>query len=86
MRLLLTPRFQRAYGSLTSEDQERVKRALRRMTHDLKYPGLRVKKIQGTKGIWEARASRSLRITFQIEEGALLLRNVGRHDDALRKP
>ncbi len=86
MRLVLSKRFRHAYLSLENEDQERVKKALRWMAKDLKYPSLRVRKIQGTTGIWEARASRSLRITFQIEEGALLLRNVGHHDEALRKP
>jgi len=86
MRILLTERFRRAYQSLSKEDQERVKKALRLMTEDLKYPSLRVKKMRSTAGIWEARASRSLRITFQMEEGALLLRNVGKHDDALNRP
>lgn len=86
MRLLLTERFRRAYRSLGTAGQGRVKKALRLMAEDLKYPSLQVKKIQGTKGIWEARASRSLRITFQVEEGSILLRNVGQHDEALRNP
>ena len=86
MQLLLTERFRQAYSSLEAADQDRVKKALRLMTEDLRYPSLRVKKIQGTKGIWEARASWSLRITFQIEEGSMLLRNVGQHDEALRNP
>lgn len=86
MQLLLTERFRRAYESLEAVDQDRVKKALKFMAEDLKYPSLRVKKIQGTKGIWEARASRSLRITFQMEEGSILLRNVGQHDEALRNP
>jgi mRNA interferase RelE/StbE len=86
MRLLLAERFRRAYQSLAAEDQERVKKALHWMARDLRHPGLRVEKIQGTKGIWEATASRPLRITFQIEERVLLLRNVGHHDEALGKP
>jgi mRNA interferase RelE/StbE len=86
MRVLLTERFQQAYRSLGAEEQERTRKALRRMAEDLRYPGLRVKKIQGTKGIWEARASRSLRITFQIGEGSILLRNVGKHDETLLNP
>lgn len=86
MQLLLTERFRRAYSSLEAVDQDRVKKALRLMAKDMKYPSLRVKKIQGTKGIWEARASRSIRITFQIDEGSIVLRNVGPHDEALRNP
>jgi len=86
MRLVLTERFRRAYRSLSSEDRKRVQKALRLMAEDLRYPGLRVKRVQGTTGIWEARASRSIRLTFQVEGTDLILRNVGQHDDALRKP
>lgn len=86
MRLLVTERFRRAYRSLSPQDRKRVQKALRLMTGDLRYPGLRIKHIQGTAKIWEARASRSLRITFEVEGEDLILRNVGHHDDALRKP
>jgi mRNA interferase RelE/StbE len=52
----------------------------------MRYPGLRVKKIKGTEYIWEARASRSLRMTFQIEEDTIILRNIGQHDETLNRP
>jgi mRNA-degrading endonuclease RelE of RelBE toxin-antitoxin system len=86
MRLLLTDRFRRAYRSLSPQDRKRVQKALLLMSEDLRYPGLRVRRVQGTGGIWEARASRSLRITFEVEGEDLILRNVGHHDDTLRKP
>jgi mRNA interferase RelE/StbE len=47
---------------------------------------LRVKKAQGTSDIWEARASHSLRLTFEVHEDLLILRNVGPHDQVLKKP
>ena len=86
MQFLLTPRFQRAYAALSPEDRRQVAQALRLMSADLRHPGLRVKRIRGTKGIWEARASRALRITFETAGDSLILRNVGRHDEALRNP
>jgi mRNA-degrading endonuclease RelE of RelBE toxin-antitoxin system len=86
MQLLLTARFQRAYSSLSLEDQTQVQKALRRMSEDLRHPGLGVKRVRGTKGIWEARASRALRITFETERESIILRNVGRHDEALGSP
>jgi mRNA interferase RelE/StbE len=86
MRLLLTNRFRRAYRSLSEKDRIQVQKALRLMTEDLRYPGLRVKRIQGTAKIWEARASRSLRITFEMQGEDLILRNVGRHDETLQQP
>jgi len=86
MRLLVSNRFQRAYKSLSPEDKKRVQKALSLMAQDLRHPSLIVKRIQVTQGIWEARASSSLRITFETESSSLILRNVGRHDEALRKP
>jgi mRNA-degrading endonuclease RelE of RelBE toxin-antitoxin system len=86
MQLLLTARFQRAYSALSIEDQTQVQKALRRMSEDLRHPGLGVKRVRGTKGIWEARASRALRITFETERESIILRNVGRHDEALGSP
>ena len=86
MRLILTERFRRAYRSLSSQDRKRVQKALRLMAEDLRYPGLRVKRVQGTTKIWEARAGRSIRLTFEVEGTDLILRNVGQHDDALPQP
>jgi mRNA-degrading endonuclease RelE of RelBE toxin-antitoxin system len=83
MRFILTSRFKKAYQSLTAGDQGRVQKAIRLMSGDLRHPGLRVKRIKGTQGIWEARASKSLRITFETEGDALILRNVGHHDQTL---
>jgi len=56
------------------------------MGDDLRHPGLQVKKVQGTENIWEARAGLVIRITFEIKEDAIILRNVGRQDEALKKP
>jgi mRNA-degrading endonuclease RelE of RelBE toxin-antitoxin system len=86
MRIELTERFLRAYRSLVAEDARRVDRALRMLAENPRQPGLRVKKMQGRDGVWEARASDSLRLTFELHGDVLLLRNVGAHDDALKNP
>ncbi len=85
MAFILTERFRRAYRSLTAQEQKRVQNALRHMSEDLRHPGLRVKRIRGTHGIWEARASRALRLTFEVEGKKIILRNVGSHDATLKK-
>jgi mRNA interferase RelE/StbE len=86
MRFILTSRLQKAYQSLAADDQGRVQKAIRLMSGDLRHPSLRTIRIKGTQGIWEVRASKSLRITFETEGDALILRNVGHHDQTLKKP
>ena len=86
MRLQYTDRFQRAYNDLTDDDAERVKKALRLLVENPRHPSLRVKRIQGTDHIWEARASLSIRLTFEMHGDLIVLRNVGAHDETLKKP
>ena len=86
MRLVLTNRFKKAYQTLPVNDQGRVKKAISLISGDLRHPSLRVKRVNGTRGIWEARASKSLRITFETEGDAIIFRNVGHHDQTLKKP
>ena len=86
MRLQYTERFQRAYAALSDEEAARVDKAILLLAADPRYPGLRVKKMQGVQNIWEARASRSLRLTFELRGETIILRNVGAHDATLKKP
>jgi mRNA interferase RelE/StbE len=86
MRLQYTNRFQRAYNDLTDDDAERVKKALRLLVENPRHPSLRVKRIQGTDHIWEASASLSIRLTFEMQGDLIVLRNVGAHDETLKKP
>lgn len=86
MNFLETSRFKRAYKSLPEEARERVKTSLRMLAVNPRYPSLNVKKIKGTKDIWEARAGLDYRITFQIIRDYFILRNVGHHDPTLKNP
>ena len=86
MRLQYTDRFQRAYNDLTDDDAERVKKALRLLVGDPRHPSLRVKRIQDTDHIWEASASLSIRLTCEMQGDLIVLRNVGAHDETLKKP
>ncbi len=86
MQFVRTERFKRAYRKLEPAEQELVKKALRQLAVDRSYPGLRVKRLQGTAAVWEMRAGRDIRITFELTDEAYLLRNVGHHDATLRRP
>ena len=86
MNFLETAHFKKAYQSLPWNIQIQVKETLRKLAADLRYPSLQVKKIKGTKNIWEARVTISYRLTFQIVKDFLILRNVGPHDSTLKNP
>ena len=49
------------------------------MERDLKHPSLETKKVKGTNSIWEARASKSLIITFNLKGKLIILRTVWEH-------
>lgn len=86
MKITRTARFKKAWQELTEEEKELGRKALKNLAANLRYPALRVKKMQGAEHIWEARVSRSLRMTFEIEGDRIVLHNIGRHDETLERP
>lgn len=90
MKVSYTDRFLKAYRRLRPEERNQVKSALKHMEQDLRYPSLHVEKVEGAKGgdydILAARASRSIRFTFEKRGDRILLRTVGKHDDVYRQP
>ncbi len=86
MNFIETSRFKRAYKSLPNEAKGRVKETLRKLVDDFRHPSLHVKKIKGTRDIWEARAGLDYRVTFQIIKDYFILRNTGHHDPTLKNP
>jgi mRNA interferase RelE/StbE len=86
VRIARTEGFKKAWRQLTEEQKVLARKSIENLIADMRYPALRVKKIKGTENIWEARASHSLRMTFQIEKDTIILRNIGQHDETLRRP
>lgn len=86
MNFYATERFKTAYKSLAKGLKRQTKEALKKMASDLRHPSLQVKKIKGTRDIWEARVSLDCRLTFNMVKDKIVLRNVGRHDETLKRP
>lgn len=84
MRLTRRLSFVDAYVALTPEQRNRVDKALRLLADDWRRPSLQVKRVRSADDIWEARASLSLRITFEMAGDTIILRNVGAHDRTLK--
>jgi len=79
-KLAWLPRFERDYRNLSHELKSRVQKTLLQLEQNPRHPGLRVKRMQGTADIWEARVTGSCRMTFNWDGNVLLLRTVGEHD------
>ncbi len=90
MIFVRTERFKKAFKALPIDIQKKTVRSLRLLAEDVYYPSLRVKKVQGAPGIWEARIDLKYRMTFQLDEKEgethCLLRNVDNHDECLKNP
>ena len=86
MNISRTENFKRAWKQLNDEQKKLAVKAIEQLVTDIRYPALRVKKIKGTENIWEARVSKSIRITFQREKSTILLRNIGQHDETIGRP
>lgn len=86
MEVFLAEQFEQAYQKLTDDERRSVRKALSLLGENLRHPSLRVKKMEGRENIWEARPSKRLRMTFELLEGIIIVRNVGEHDKVLKKP
>ena len=86
MPVIISQRFALAYAELPLDVQRRVDKALRLLEEDFRHPGLRARPVQGTEGVYEARVDRRHRMTYHRDGDRLVMRNVGEHDEALRRP
>ena len=86
MPLIFTKRFKKAYKRLPRPIQSKVKKALRLLDEDQQYPSLRVKRIQGTDGLYEGRIDHKYRFSFEFDGDDIQLRTVNNHDECLRNP
>ena len=67
--------------------QQKVDKAIHLLADNPQHPSLRSKKIQGVRGIYEARIDRNYRMTYErLGDDVHRLRVVGKHDDALKNP
>jgi len=69
--------FQDDYRKLPVEIQNRFDKAIRLFAANLRHPSLRVKKMKGTAGIWEASVTIAYRFTFNWEADVVTLRRIG---------
>ena len=88
MNLVYTAHFAQAAARLSKEARAKLPKALKLLAEDFRHPGLQTKRIQGlgSREIFEARLDQKIRFTFQIQGGALILRNIDAHGACLENP
>lgn len=82
VRIAATARvFRTRLKKKTPAQREQVKAAIEQMEANLNYPALRVRPIESQPGVWEARASNSLRLSFEfLDAQSIRLRVNCTHD------
>lgn len=80
MRIERSKRFKRDYQALPKPIQRRTEKQLALFLQNPRHPSLGVKKMGGFQNTWEGRITKNYRFTFQIREGACILRRIGAHD------
>jgi mRNA-degrading endonuclease YafQ of YafQ-DinJ toxin-antitoxin module len=91
MRIIRTESFKQDFQALSGLIKRHTEQALRFFVANLRHPSVQAKKMEGQRDsegrdIWEARITQACRFTFVIDQDIYILRRVGPHEDALRKP
>ncbi len=86
MRIARTKLFKKDYKELPKTVQGKFKKKIVLFIGDIKHPSLRVKKMKGNTGVWEASVDMFYRFTFEIHPDHYILRRIGPHDRVLRNP
>ena len=86
-KIKFTRRFLKSFARLPKPVQEKIKKQIALLAENPRHPSFQTKPVQGTMGIFEARVDINYRFTYERDaDDTLLLRVVGKHEDALKKP
>ena len=86
MNFVRTQRFKSAYRHLDRTTAAKAEKALALLASNPRHPSLHLKRIRSTPDLWEVRVDRGHRMTLHIEGDCYVMRNIGKHDDALGSP
>lgn len=80
MNILRSEKFKKEYKKLLPKTQLAFKKKVLLLESNQKHPSLRIKRIQGTKDLWELSINMKFRVTFEYFEGDILFRRIGDHE------
>ncbi|HEV8385850.1 MAG TPA: hypothetical protein VGQ11_13340 [Candidatus Acidoferrales bacterium] len=79
MRIYYSDRFRRSYLAAPSAIQNAFDKQVQLLLQNPRHPSLRVKKYDASRGIWQARVTRSWRFYFSLEGEVCLLHDIMSH-------
>jgi mRNA interferase RelE/StbE len=86
-KIKFTRRFLKSFARLPVAVQEKIKKQIALLAENPRHPSLQTRPIQGAESIYEARVDFDYRMTYQRDsDDTLVLRVVGKHDEALKNP
>ena len=90
MNLQRSARFVKQFQRLSKDDPRLFRQVQKTIQYLLRFPpahpALRMKRIQGTPGIYECSVNMDIRVTFEfLDPETILLRNIDHHDRALKR-
>jgi mRNA-degrading endonuclease YafQ of YafQ-DinJ toxin-antitoxin module len=90
VKLQRSTRFTKQFRRLCKDDPRLVRQVEKTVQYLLRFPpahpALRMKRIQGTPGIYECSVNMDIRVTFEfLDSETIVLRNIDRHDRALKR-
>jgi len=89
MKINYSSKFVKSFRKLNETDKIAFETQLEIFLKNPKppfHPSLRIKKVQGTKSIFEMTISMGIRMTWEFTSDGILLRNIGAHEKTLKKP
>lgn len=86
-KIRFTRRFLKSFARLPAGVQAKIKKQIALLAENPRHPSLQTKPVQGAPGIFEARVDMAYRFTYERDsDDTLVLRVVGKHDEALKNP
>ena len=81
LKITFTDRFQKHYKGLTETEKKQFRKKLTLFAEEPMHPSLRVKRIQGTDGLFEFSVNMDIRVIWFYEGDSLVaLVDIGHHD------
>lgn len=79
MKYVLLERFSRQLESFSASVQDKFWKQLNYLLRDIRHPSLRAKKYDESRGIWQARVDKTIRIYFLIEGDVYVFLDIKYH-------